>query len=265
MGKTLIQSWRGSKVLVAGILAVAALVGIGCHWQAADRRLLPGALAEDPERDQALTEAHLRGLDFTWTNGPPGRWRGFLECHEKSDCNGGTVVEFQITAEKNARTTPMVDALGGPRPEKGGYIVAQLINLDQTHEYRPLGMMARDTAYLWVGPTRNGSKRFALYRLQRGRPAVPLARANQASYCPRGTPATSEIHMRPEACAERRQLYGPTATKTGAAPAANSASGIRLASTMPGIPSSIVSMSHVDGLWVSCSGGCCEAGAWALW
>jgi len=264
MGKTLMQSWRRSKAVVAGILAVTALVAFGCYWQAAERRTLPGALAFDPERNPDLTENYLKGLDFIWANGPPGRWRGFLECHTKSVCDSGTVVEFQITAEKNARTTPMVDALGGPRPERGGYIVAQLINLDPTHEYRPFGMAAHDTAYLWVGPTKNGSKRFVLYRIPKGKPPILIAKAGKASYCPRGTQPVTDIHVPPERCAELRQLYPLTATKTGAATDFGSGSAFRVASSTPGIPALISAMSHADGLWVSCSGGCCEASEWSL-
>lgn len=263
MGNTLRQSWRRSKVLVAGILALAASVSIACYWRVGDRATLPGALPFDPEHNPGSTEAYLRSLDFSWANGPPGRWRGYLTCHPASDCNSAPRVEFQITAEKDARTTPMVDALGGPRPEKGGYIVAQLINLDPTHEYRPFGMSAKDTAYLWVGPTKNGSKRFAIYRLRRGESPRLLARAGRANFCPVGTRPVTDIHP-PTECPDRRRLYGTDSTTLGSAAAFGSTSLLRLAAATAGPHLSVTSMSHADGLWVSCSGGCCEAGDWAI-
>jgi len=265
MTNALRRRGRGGKTIVAGILALAAAVAVGCHWQPPIRKTLPGALPFDPEANPDRTRAHKASRRFGWANGHPGRWTGDLDCHETSDCNGVPFVRFQITAEENARTTPMRDALLGSDPERGGYIVAQLINLDKDHEYRYLGMTAGDTAYLWVGPTKEGRKRFAIYRIPKTGAPVRLSHARASRWCRIGTQGVTDVHVPPEKpCSNPSIIYR---SATGAK--ADEALGIlgrvlRLASASPVMPSSMTRMFHVDGLWVSCSGGCCEASDWAL-
>jgi hypothetical protein len=121
-------------------------------------------------------------------------------------------------------------------------------------------MRAKDTTYLWVGPSKAGSKRFGLYRIPGSGTIERTAHANSSNFCPIGTKETSDIHAPPMKCEkELEYIYGPKSGNSG-----EQRRFARLASVAREFFAPVASMSHSEGLWVSCSGGCCEAAEWDI-
>jgi len=251
------------------VLALGVALGLGCRSEEKPSMGPPQprrALAHYPDYNKDATKANKHDLDFDESGS--GVFDAYLPCDNGEDCkdsggNNATEIHFKIIPETRAHVAPMEAALkrAGNEENLGGYIVAKVINMDQTHRFYGFKMEPHDTAYLWAGPTRQKGNAFAIYRIHEDGTSDPLASAQTASICRRGNFNHAEVHSPPRYCGTIEPIYGGPAPAAAAAPTVSSQ--IRLASN-PIQPSAfLVSLMHTTGLWISCSGGCCQTGGWA--
>jgi len=236
---------RLALVAGLGLLSACAYLGSGQFPLGANV-----GINDYPGRNANATRLYLASLDFSQTDSIVDT---NIPCHDAADCSGGSV-RIRIVPEKNAYKVPVGDALKSGR----GYIVAQIENRSQS-AYKSLNLAPDETAYLWVGPMPNGTRRIGIFSIDRanGR-ATWRSTAAQAGWCsaPAGlVRSISAVHLKamPE-CTRTNNLYSTPMQGVGI-------SDIRLASTSSSILSEAArrAMAHRAGLWFSCSLGCCEA------
>lgn len=174
-------------------------------------------------------------------------------------------VHLRIIPEKKAHKAPWNAALSsGP-----GYIVARIENLDNA-TYPELNLHGHDTAYVWVGEIADGSRRVAYFTisLMTGA-ATGLKRATSAGWCSPGTPHgdTAAVHVNPlpECQGGAHSFYAYAGETDQIATQPLNESPYRLASNTNGSDVVYASLLHTQGLWISCSSGCCEASGTSLY
>lgn len=190
----------------------------------------------NPITDRTATRNYL--LSLAWGDNLPDDQ--VVEAQVKWGNNTGTI---RIVPSVTANAVNWQTALRtGP-----GYFVAKIYNLEN-RPLGPFGLGALETGYLWVGeigPNRRGVK---IYTFQNDGVVTPKgADLSLAGYCADGHSVPS-VRLRPPVCDP------PTATsaqRTGASPGPR----FILASE-----TSAAVTRFASGLWVSCSGGCCEVG-----
>jgi hypothetical protein len=211
----------------------------------------------------AETQSSKAALEFDEAGA--GVFDGNLPCDGVEDCNGATEVHFKIIPEKKAHVAPMEVALVRPPNQAylGGYIVAKIINMDPVHRFGAFKMERGETAYLWAGPTKQYGNRFAIYRIPDNQPAVLLATAATARICRRSGYGHSEVHSPPtDICIYYDPIYPAPPPPASAPTVLSGEAPVFLALNPIRRPALLTAMMHTQGLWISCSGGCCEAGGW---
>lgn len=163
------------------------------------------------------------------------------------------VVEAQLTWGNNSGTVRIVPAVtansvswqsalgGGP-----GHFVAKIYNLENK-PLGPFGLGPLEDGYLWIGEISTNQRGVAIYTVKNSGVAVRApVNLTLAGYCqePHAVPS---VKLQEPRCPP----IGDAAQQTGA----SNGPRIFLASAT----SAAVSQGG-RGLWVSCSGGCCEVG-----
>ena len=255
--------------LVSTLLVLCVMLSIGCKGK--EQGMAPPASVEPrrplpfyPDHSMAEVQSNKGALEFD--EAAVGVFDGNLPCDDAENCDGATEVHFKIIPEKRAHVAPMEVALLRPPNQayRGGYIVAKIRNMDPNHRFGAFNMEKGETAYLWAGPTKLKGNRFAIYRIPDNQPAVLLAAAAEAKICRRSGYSHSEVHTPPaEQCLHYDPIY-PEPPQPAANPVAfDSEAPVFLASNPIRRPTLLSVMMHTQGLWISCSGGCCQAGGWA--
>jgi hypothetical protein len=266
---------RFNQYCVAWRMAAAFLVtlGIGCTKAEkpaviSDTAVAPAAatvatdngLDDVPGRDTARTRAYLAAFDGHWATTPESVT---LDC-EKDDCasNAKTVHIDMYTHELTYRIDALqtVDkSIPDTAHNKPGHIVLKLVNRD-AFEYKPLGLAANDTAYLWAGKT-DRRRAFAVFRIDRQGRAYGVARAYRGIRCV-GEPETSS----------KAHVVGKNSCEPGRKPAPAPLyfhfdmlpPNLKDTTTRPA-PGIAVKPLHESGVWFSCDGGCCQANTFGLY
>lgn len=258
-----LDSWPRRIRTITTLLAVSVALSVGCKGTRSaappePRRALPFY----PDYNKDATQGHKRGLNFDESGS--GVFDAFLPCDNGENCDGATEVHVKIIPEVRAHVAPLEQALkrGSSETNLGGYLVAKIINIDREHRFYAFGMARNDTAYLWAGPTQQKGNRFAIYRIRDNEAAVLLAYAAMATICRRGSFGHAEVHSPPRYCNQNETIYSTAGAQTGAM-SSTSGRQILLASNPIRQPAFLAMVMHTQGLWISCSGGCCQTGGWA--
>lgn len=212
---------------------------------------LVGYPGQNPEK----TKAYLQSLHFvtdSMINGP-------VACLAGDDCGGADSVNLRILPEANAHRVDIPSAFAPGTI--GGFIMAMVVNTDASHTFGPLALSPGDTAYLWAGATRNVGKLFGFYRISGATgQAQGVAHAAYGASCPTTTavPRTiPAVHIPMHPCQNTlTPLYG-NAQNVNGGERQNPNSLYKMASN----PIFAATMLHTQGLWISCSEGCCQVGA----
>jgi len=185
-----------------------------------------------------------------WDNAQDHRYIGPLDCGDGSTCGGKTKVSFRILPHTNAHSIDHRQVLNGARP--AAYI-ARLTNTDVV-DYGPWKIDRGATAYLKVGAVVGGQRRIAIYSINPSTGSETLlVTAQDAAICDMKPQTAPNVHpWAPPHCRSAKDkdpLYGNPFAETSVTPKESVA---KLAS---------FSLNQVDvdiGLWITCSGGCCE-------
>ncbi len=271
------RSWRASSnarlftAIALGMLLVGACKTKEAGNTIADTAapaVTGGATATDttkgfyPEEFPDSTRTLLAKSSWVDTN----RWNGRLDCGDGSACGGQTSVAFRMRAMSNAHDIKHDQVVQGLDP--AAYI-AELTNLDGV-PYGPWNMIAKDVAYLYIGLLKDGTRRIAIVRVPSTGSATTLVTAQREAKCdvdqpPSGPSVNMKQPWHCKGAPKMTLIYGPpyplaTEVKTGTS---NAASGMLASSPLgrAGILSSLAPPPGyaISGLWISCSGGCCEA------
>jgi hypothetical protein len=207
-----------------------------------------------PEKNAAATAALIAAGN--WDDTPGRKWTGPLHCGNGSTCGGKTEVQFRIRPRHNAHTFNHRRILRGDDPEQ---FIAEITNLD-TVSYGPWRVGPNETVHLYVGLRATGDRRITIYRLDPidGSRDI-LVTAQRATHCEVSAHSWPRVEVyTPWHCkgkADLRILYGT------AYPASETSS----ANALPRLASNSMMTAAVEpftsGLWISCSGGCCEGSA----
>jgi hypothetical protein len=245
-----------TNVLVAIVVVVVVVVGITYCTSGVQER--NGAekvgLARYPGLDTADTKKYVNSLTFD-PNHP----------HQYIVDTLVDGVHLRITPEKKAYQAPWKAALSaGP-----GYIVALIENKDAV-TYSDLDLAANDSAYVWVGEIAGGARRVAYYRINRvNGTAVFLKRAISAGWCSlgesHGDTSAVHLHTTPQCQGGNHSFYAYAGETDELATRHLNASPYRLASNTNGSNVMVATLLHTEGLWISCSSGCCEASGTSLY
>jgi hypothetical protein len=131
-----------------------------------------------------------------------------------------------------------------------GYVVAAILNVDDT-TFTDLGLAPGKLAYAWVGQTggTTADRGFAVYRVDvsTGLRQATWSETSKVSHCDnsayRDKPSVKDKYPEKETCTPitiAESVFGPRV-----AYAATSLSAFQV---------------ELSGLWISCTGGCCEVG-----
>ena len=230
--------------------------GIGCtksDKQPVDTSTAPpvvtdtvtGTLARDsgmddlPGGNPAKTREYLEELRSQWTTTPE---LATLDC-DKDATHGTTKVNVAIHTHQLTYKVDWALVLDRNNPESAqspkGHFIAKIVNRDPV-ACNDIGLLAKDTVYLWAGKT-NKKRALAIFRIDQQGNAEGFARAFRAMRCLRpNEPTFSEVHlMLPGTCqadATRKvELYSDAE------------------------PPNLDGPLHDQGVWYSCPGGCCQA------
>ena len=241
---------RGVAFRQAIAFAALLIAAGGCYWLFPPTP--PEGLSGYPGQNPAATRSYVASRDFSIQD---SAFRGPLECEDPSKCGGASSVNILIVPEKRAYLAAVDRSL-----ENGeGHIVARITNLD-TVAFHPYGLAPRDVAYLWAGSMPTGTPKIAIFRIDAAGQATLLATAQQAGYCPDGAKGRkrSAVHLNMNPQCTERSLYRASAggAASGRIASANPANELLLAAATR-------AFAHAQGLWFSCSLGCCEARGFA--
>ncbi|HUQ18115.1 MAG TPA: hypothetical protein VM099_00770 [Gemmatimonadaceae bacterium] len=201
---------------------------------------LVGYPGSNPEK----TKAYLQSLQFVTDSIVDGP----VTCEAGDDCGGAASVRLKILPEANAHRYDIASAFGPGTI--GGFILAIVVNTDSSHSFGPLSLAPGDTAYLWAGSTQNAGKVFGFYKIRSTGQAEGVAKAASGAYCAASGPRTKPaVHIPMYQC-QSTAIYGSSSTVSSPEPRSlyRLASNTILAATML----------HTQGLWISCSLGCCQ-------
>jgi hypothetical protein len=176
---------------------------------------------------------------------------GPVKCAGGDNCGGAESVHLRVLPEVNAHKVDIAASLAAAG--NAGFIIAMVANVDSSHTFGPLSLAPGDTAYLWAGPTQHAGRVFGFYKINRVTgTAQGVAKANYAAYCPAAGPRTiPAVHIPMYQC-QATALYGNPQNAN-----AGGTSLYRLAAN----PIYAATMLHTQGVWISCSLGCCQAGS----
>jgi hypothetical protein len=210
----------------------------------------PG-LNDIPGRDTSETRQYLKTLRGKWTTAVASV---SIHCETADECAGSDTVHIRIDTHRATFKIKAEDILGlnvQNAQNVRGHIVLKIVNLDG-FQYKPLGLEARDSVYLWVGKTDSLSqplqpvhrtRAFAVFRIDQDGNAAGVRRVYAAIHCKTTDPTSSAAHLvRRGICEEPGAILDTLYSETVP---------VRMANLVQGI--------HDQGLWFSCAGGCCQA------
>lgn len=201
-----------------------------------------GVAADDglddvPDRDTAKTRKYLDQLRPHWR---------LVQDNVKIECEGecgaghDTVhVAFyvhQLTVNLDAQK--LVDRSNSNHSR--GHFAVKIVNRD-AFKFDGLGLMPNDSVFLWGGKTgANGKRAFALFRIDSLGKMVGAKRVYGAIFCKmQSPPGASDVHLKP-----KNKCEDGDSTR------------VVLYSDPP--PPNFKEPIHDQGLWFSCTGGCCQ-------
>lgn len=243
---------RARTRLKIAISAGALIATAACTPQANNGLARPqDGIPGPPEAMPGRMDDYVQQIDFGAGSDPSGIFEGPLQCQTQAGCGGQTEVRMRIVPSNYANTADWQKALNNGN----GYVVAKVSNMDPV-PFDRLNMSAYEVAYVWVGNNGNGEARTAALYAVRGGNVRRVFTFKALHYCHDTTPQKPAVH-----------IYSP-AKCTGTAAAATPALPIKVASIEPfsaigaflvnKIAAALASPGF-DGLWISCSYGCCEA------
>lgn len=262
---------KSNQYSVAGLMAAALLVtlGVGCKKTgnpadtvtvvatdtpvaAIDTPTIatdPG-MDDTPEHNPTNTRAYLARFNGHWATNP---LRMTLECHKPAECAGHDSVHIKIYTHELTWMVNAARILAQNAQNAPGHIVTKIVNSD-AWEFRPLGLGANDSVYLWVGKTDTvpqplqpirRHRAFAVFRIDQQGNATGVARAYAAHMC-KGPPepASSAADIRSIHFCEHGRVKKVFYDRSG---------------IMPDSVRSAFEPFHDQGVWFACTGGCCQA------
>ncbi len=230
---------RSRWAIVPAALLIGTLV-ITSTTAAQSRRNPANGMSGKPESQQATFEAYAKDLGFGNTTGTM-RFDGKFTCPDPAKCGNQSSVTLTIVPADYVD-----DWDGAVKGTKNGHIVAKVFNAG----YQPFdywNLKADDLlSYIWVGQFQGG-RGAALYTMRDGK-LTKIFTFKAIKKCSKSAAGPPEVHFNmPANCTE----------DVGALPArpvelASVASQNFLAQFDATPPT------QVNGLWISCSAGCCE-------
>lgn len=232
--------------------AVIVLIGAACAPQSNPGLSRPqDGIPGPPEATPGKMDDYVQQIDFGAGADPSGIFEGPLQCQTQAGCGGQTEVRMRIVPSNYANTADWQKALGNGN----GYVVAKVSNMDPV-PFDRLNLAPYEVAYVWVGANGQGQARTAVLYAVRSGIVRRVFTFKALHYCHDTTPQKPAVH-----------IYSP-AKCSGQLAATPSATPMRQASIEPfsAIGAYIVNKISAalappgfDGLWISCSYGCCEA------
>lgn len=246
------SSMRLIIVAVAGVVLTAA-----CH-----PTMQPAPNAGGGTTNTIVSTEHVADTlgiladPASFDNAPGHRWEGNLQCDDISQCNGQSEVPFVIQPRLNSHQIDQKKML----QETGGAWVAKLTN-QSNYDYGPWGIGAHKTVFLYVGRVANDSR---ISTITAGPNSKLLAIAGTVRRCEAQSSSAQADVRTPLHCGPDTEVLFPVGGKAGTdAKELQSKPGFAMFASnrlAAAVPLSINS----QGVWISCTGGCCEASRFQL-
>jgi hypothetical protein len=203
-----------------------------------------------PEAMPGRMDDYVQQIDFGAGAAPDGIFEGPLKCAQVSRCGGQTEVRLRIVPSNYAPSADWEKALNNGN----GYVVAKVANLDAV-PFDRFNLAAYEVAYLWVGATQGQARTAALYAV-RGGTVRRVFTFPARRFCRNSDQQKPAVHIySPAKCTEMSAtLSAATVQRASIAPFGALATYLVNALTR-----SSAQPPALDGLWISCSLGCCEA------
>jgi hypothetical protein len=202
-------------------------------------------LFQSLDTDPQATRAYINSVHLNFSD-ERGALQANFECNDKAKCPPNGMVNLKIVPDSRAHNRDWLKILTGKREE--GFIVAKIKNMDSRNTLDALQLRPGDSAYLWVGQLRKDDteRGVAFYSINTssGTTGGPLEIVQTVQHCDDDDPIGS-----PNSGMTPKVVKGPN--HTGAKCWQLSRDGGQL---MP-IRRRIFPNT---GLWISCSGGCCQ-------
>jgi hypothetical protein len=229
-------SWRWTIVAAAALTSIATTANVAA---AQSRRDPANGIPGKPESQQASFESYAKDLGFGYTAGSM-RYDGSVKCPDPAKCGGQSSVELSIVPSDYVD-----DWDGAVKGTKNGHIVAKVFNAG----HQPFGywnLTADDAlSYIWIGQFQGG-RGAALYAIRNGKLTRIYTFAG-IKKCTK-TAGPPEVHFNmPASCTEPIGALPERNVQLAALPTEKFMAQFYRAQGV-----------QVNGLWVSCSAGCCE-------
>ena len=240
---------RGSTGSIVGLAATALLSLTAIAWAGRAPVSEAGRVPDDPregfagvpEARPAEFEIYVQKVGFGEVAGSEILDDNFA-CKTPANCGGQQSVRLRAAPSNYAADVAWNDALGMGK----GHVVAKVTVVDPV-PFDRLNLTKDDVVYLWVGPLQGG-RGAALYRVRNGR-ATPVYKFAKLTFCKYAIQQKPAVHRnKPPKCTDTdpKPLQAPA--PAGQALASLASRPLRMERNQ----------GFTDGLWVSCSGGCCE-------
>jgi hypothetical protein len=244
MGDTM----RRSVGLLMTALISIAVVG----WNGSVTRGAVSATADEPkdgfaglpEARPSEFEVYVQKLGFGEVPGSETLEEKFT-CADPTKCGNQPSVTLRVAPSNYAPDVSWDDALGTGK----GHVVAKIAVVDPV-PFDRFNLIKDDVVYLWVGTVRGGGKGAALYRARSGK-VSQVFQFLALRYCKYQLPQKPSVHHWQQAkCADPspKPFMSPSPATSGEA---------IVALTSRSLPASRI-LAGNEGLWISCSIGCCE-------
>jgi hypothetical protein len=203
-----------------------------------------------PEAMPGQMDDYVQQIDFGAGADPGGIFEGPMKCGMPAKCGGQTEVHIRVVPSNYATTADWQKALNNGN----GYVVAKVSNMDAV-PFDRLNLAAYEVGYVWVGSNQGSARTAAIYAVRNGN-VRRIFTFKGLKFCKDSTPQKPAVH-----------IYSPSKC-TGTLSATSFTGGIQQASVEPfsAIGSYLLTKlattlvpGGLDGLWISCSYGCCEA------
>ena len=235
------------SALVAIIAAAACTPQNGGTGLSRPQDGIPGP----PEAMPGKMDDYVQQIDFGAGADPSGIFEGPLQCQTQAGCGGQTEVRMRIVPSNYANTADWQKALNNGN----GYVVAKVSNMDAV-PFDRLNMAAYEVAYVWVGANGGGQARTAALYVVRGGNARRVFTFKALKYCHDTTPQKPAVHIySPPKCSGEAAATPFASTVQQASIEPFSAIGAYLVKRL----TAALGPGDLNGLWISCSYGCCEA------
>lgn len=211
----------------------------------------PTALADakdglvGPPEDMPEMESYTQAINFGVGAAPDGVFDGYLICGNPQRCGNKTEVHISITPSPYAPSVDWDKALG----HGNGHVVAKVTNLDNVR-FDKFDIDGGETLYLWVGAMKgDAAKATGLYSIKHG-DAKRRMKFRGQDYCSRPAPPPG-VHILPPPDCPAPQPFAPQQSSIEPFSAVGSY-------LIHAITRAFLAPQPIDGLWISCSYGCCE-------